>query len=750
MDPRSDAVLRGAGRLARAVCVLLLAWAAAAAAAPEPLRPEKAFRYEARAEGGPGNTVIVVAWTIEPGYYLYQERMGYASKTPGVTLGPAQMPDGKPYEDEFFGLMHVYRDALEVRIPVLSPGDGRVDLEIRSQGCADIGLCYPPQVWTTTVTLPVADAGAAPRPGGLAGLLGRADPDAPLPPERVFLVAAERAGAGRLRVTWDVAPGYYLYRDSLKVRSLSPGVEVGPLALPAGTPKEDEYFGRTEVYYGEVVGEAPLTGDAGPLQLEIAQQGCKEDSICYPPQKLVLTVASAGAGTAAGSAATGPGLAGAGAPVVSEQDAFAGRIAGGSLLVAMGLAFVAGLGLSLLPCCWPMFPILSGIIVGQGRDVTTGRAFALSVCYVLGMAVVYTAAGAAAAAAGQQVQAAMQTPWIVGGVAALFVAMALSMFGLYEIALPAALASRLDAASGRQKAGTFAGTAVMGALSALVVSACVAPPLVGVLTFIAQTGDVVRGAAALFAMGIGMGVPLLVLGASGGRLLPKAGPWMNAVKGGFGFVMLGLAVWMLDRLLPDAITLVLYAVLAFMAGVFLGAFQPLAADAPVPRRLAKGAGLLAALYGAALLVGALAGGRDPLQPLAAFQGGGGAETEQGLPFRRIKTVEDLDAAVAAATAAGQPVMLDFYADWCTSCIEMERYTFTDAGVQAALAGAVLLQADVTANDAADQALLRRFGIFGPPTIVFFGPDGVERPNYRVVGFKPAADFADHARAATGA
>jgi thiol:disulfide interchange protein DsbD len=547
-------------------------------------------------------------------------------------------------------------------------------------------------------------------------------------------------------------PGYYLYRDSLKVRSLSPGVEVGPLALPAGKPKEDEYFGLTEVYFGEVVGDATFTGDAEPLRLEVAHQGCKEDSICYPPQKLVLTVAAAGPGAAAGAAGALPAPASSGAaagPLVSEQDAFASRIAGGSLWVAMSLAFVAGLGLSLLPCCWPMIPILSGLIVGAGRDVTTGRAFALSVTYVLGMAVVYTAAGALAAAAGQQVQAAMQTPWIIGGVAALFVAMALSMFGLYELQLPASVTSRLNAASGNQKAGTFIGAGVMGALSALVVSACVAPPLVGVLTFIAQTGDVARGAAALFAMGIGMGVPLLVVGASGGRLLPKAGPWMNAVKAGFGFVMLGLAVWMLDRLLPDTVTMLLYAVLVFMAGVFLGAFTTLPSDAPVARVAAKGAGLLAAFYGAALLAGGLAGGTNPLQPLAAFQAGGG-QAEQGLPFRRIKTVADLDAAVATATAAGQPVMLDFYADWCTSCIEMERYTFTDAGVQAALAGAVLLQADVTANDAADQALLRRFGIFGPPSIIFFGPDGAERSNYRVVGFKPAAEFAAHARAATGA
>jgi thiol:disulfide interchange protein DsbD len=247
-----------------------------------------------------------------------------------------------------------------------------------------------------------------------------------------------------------------------------------------------------------------------------------------------------------------------------------------------------------------------------------------------------------------------------------------------------------------------------------------------------------------------MGVPLLVIGASGGRLLPRAGPWMNQVKGGFGFVMLGLAIWMLDRVLPDSLTMVLWAALVFMAGVFLGAFQSLDADASTPSKLAKGMGLLAAIYGTALLLGALAGGGDPLRPLGTLQAGGGASEETSLPFRRVKTVAEFDQAAAAAAAAGQPVMLDFYADWCTSCIEMERYTFTSAEVRAALKGAVLLQADVTANDEADKALLARFDIFGPPTIIFFGSDGQERDGYRVVGFKDAAAFANHVRSAFGA
>ncbi len=713
-----------------------LALTSLAGAAPDPLRPEQAFRYAATAEGAE----IVVRWDIEPGYYLYRERMSFATPTPGLALGTPLMAEGQPYHDEFFGDMHIYREAALVRIPVTS-GNGPAELTIKSQGCADIGLCYPPQTWTANLVLPVAAAAtAAPRATGLAALLGPARRDTPLPAEKAFRVAAELADPALLHVTWSIAAGYYLYRDSLKVESATPGVTLGPARLPAGLPKEDEYWGKTQVYYEEAIAGFAVTGQADALQLKVSYQGCKEDSICYPPQTVLLTVAGVpAAGASAGPA--GPQA------IVSEQDQLAAMIGAGNLALVM-LSFAGfGLLLAFTPCCLPMVPILSGIIVGQGRDVTTARAFALSLTYVLGMALTYTAAGALFAAAGQQIQAALQQTWIIVSVAALFVALALSMFGLYELQVPAALMNRINAASGRQKSGTFIGTAVMGALSALVVTTCVAPPLVAALTVIAQTGDMARGALTLFALSIGMGLPLLVVGTSAGRLLPRAGAWMNAVKGAFGFMMLGLAIWMLDRILPDAVTMLLWAVLVFMAGIFLGAFQALDAPASTPRRLAKGLGLLAALYGAALLVGALAGGRDPLQPLQILRAG--AAPEQALVFRPIKTVADFDQALAEAAGAGQAVMLDFYADWCTSCIEMERYTFTSPLVRSALANAVLLQADVTANDAQDQALLRRFGIFGPPSIVFFGPDGIERTGYRVVGFKAAADFAAHVRAALG-
>jgi thiol:disulfide interchange protein DsbD len=410
-----------------------------------------------------------------------------------------------------------------------------------------------------------------------------------------------------------------------------------------------------------------------------------------------------------------------------------------------------GLLLSFTPCCLPMYPILSGIIVGQGQG-STARSFGLSLAYVLGMAVTYTALGAVVAAAGAQVQAVFQQPWVIVGVALLFVALAASMFGLYELQMPASVQTRLATLSGQQRSGSFLGAGIMGMISAAVVTTCVTPPLVAALTVIARTGDVARGSLALFALAFGMGIPLLALGASAGRLLPKAGAWMVAVKTVFGLLMLGMAVWMLDRLWPGTLTLALWAVLLVVGGVFLGAFAPLDAAAGTGRKLGKAFGIVALLYGGALFVGALAGNENPLRPLAfagaPAAGEGGATTAP--VFTRIKTVADFDRELAAAVAADRPLVLDFYADWCASCKEMEERTFPDPAVRTELARAVTLQADVTAVDDADQALMARFGIVGPPTIVFFTPDGVEQPERRVVGFKAAAEFAGHLRDAFAA
>jgi thiol:disulfide interchange protein DsbD len=359
----------------------------------------------------------------------------------------------------------------------------------------------------------------------------------------------------------------------------------------------------------------------------------------------------------------------------------------------------------------------------------------------------YTIAGAAFAAAGKQAQAFFQQPWIIISFAVLFVVLALAMFGLFELRIPAALETRLSAASGRQKAGSLIGTAIMGALSALVVTACVAPPLVAALAVIGQAGDVPRGALALFAMSIGMGAPLLLVGVAGGRFLPHAGPWMTTVKALFGVMMLGVSVWMLERILPGPQTLALWALLVIVAGYYFGGFgRPDPKNGPRP--LARGAGLAAIAWGIIMMIGAAAGGQDPLQPLRGITLPGGlgssqATTAEALPFRMVASTEELDRELAAALAAGKPVMLDFYADWCASCKEMEKYTFSNADVQRDLGGFVLLKADVTANSPADQALLRRFGVYGPPTTAFFGAHGGECRAFRLVGYKSADEFREH-------
>jgi thiol:disulfide interchange protein DsbD len=572
-------------------------------------------------------------------------------------------------------------------------------------------------------------AGAAADAASLNALAAKpASGDEFLDPDVAFRLAVTPAGPDRVRLHWTIASHYYLYRDRIKVATTTPGVTLGKTDFPPGITKTDEYFGEQVIYHDELVAHVPLAradGGAQPLALAVTYQGCAEAGLCYPPTTKTFKVDLPAGGAATASPATGA--------YVSEQDSLAGMIVHGNLLVMLAMFFAAGLVLAFTPCVLPMVPILSRLIAGQGTSVTTRRAFALSLTYVLGMAFTYTAAGAAAAAAGQQVQAVFQKPWVIATFATLFVAMALSMFGLFTVQMPAVLQTRLSGTSNRQRAGTFGGVAAMGALSALIVTTCVGPALVAALVVIGQTGNVARGAAALFSMSLGMGVPLLVVGTSAGALLPRAGVWMDGIKKLFGVMMLAMAAWMLARVLPDRATLFAFAVPAVIGAWVLWRFTT---QRSTGQWIARGAGVAAGVYGALLLFGCATGATDPLRPWAS-----GAAASESLTFRSVRSVTDLDREVQAAAAAGRAVVLDFYADWCVSCKEMERYTFTDPQVQQSLATTVLLRADVTANSSADQALLRRFGIFGPPTIAFYGSDGQERPQYRVVGYMKAAEFA---------
>ena len=572
-------------------------------------------------------------------------------------------------------------------------------------------------------------ASAATDAASLNALAARpASGDEFLDPDVAFRLAVTPEGPDRVRLHWTIASHYYLYRDRIKVATTTPGVTLGKTDFPSGIIKTDEYFGEQVIYHDELVARVPLAraaGGAQPLALAVTYQGCAEAGLCYPPTTKTFKL-----DLPAGGAATAGPAAGA---YVSEQDSLAGMIVHGNLLVMLAMFFAAGLVLAFTPCVLPMVPILSRLIAGQGTSVTTRRAFALSLTYVLGMAFTYTAAGAAAAAAGQQVQAVFQKPWVIATFATLFVAMALSMFGLFTVQMPAVLQTHLSGTSNRQRAGTFGGVAAMGALSALIVTTCVGPALVAALVVIGQSGNVARGAAALFSMSLGMGVPLLVVGTSAGSLLPRAGVWMDGIKKLFGVMMLAMAAWMLARVLPGRATLFAFAVPAVIGAWVLWQFTTRRSTG---QWVARGAGVAAGVYGVLLLFGCATGATDPLRPWAS-----GAAASESLAFRSVRSVTDLDREVQAAAAAGRTVVLDFYADWCVSCKEMERYTFTDPQVQQSLATTVLLRADVTANGSADQALLKRFGIFGPPTIAFYGSDGQERPQYRVVGYMKAAEFA---------
>jgi len=558
-----------------------------------------------------------------------------------------------------------------------------------------------------------------------SSLIQGAGSDGFLEPEQAFKLSVQARDAQTLLADFEVAPGYYLYRERIffKLKEGSTGT-IASVELPKGEMKHDASFGEMEVYHQSFQAVVKLQ-HAGPpparITLKASFQGCSEKGLCYAPIRKAFDVDL--------NAAARP---------VGETDQVRQLLGGGKLwLIAAGF-FGFGLLLSFTPCVFPMIPILSGIIVGQGEHPSRAHAFNLSLAYTMGMAITYALAGVAAGLSGHLISNALQNPWALGFGAALFVALALSMFGLYELHLPSGLETRLAEASNRIKGGRFLGVFAMGALSALIVSPCVAAPLAGALLYIGQTHDVVLGGVALFALALGMGMPLLALGLSAGALLPKAGAWMNVVRNFFGVVMLGMAIWIVAPVIPMVVQMSLWAALLVVTAVYLRALDGLPPHAGSAARVGKGIGIMALVAGVALLVGVFAGSRDPLRPLAGLFGQGSATVEHALSFKRVSNVGELDAAIKSA--AGKYVMLDFYADWCVSCKEYERYTFADPRVRKLLEGSLLLQADVTENTPQDAALLARFGLFGPPGIVFFDPKGQEIAAQKVVGYQDASAF----------
>ena len=575
-----------------------------------------------------------------------------------------------------------------------------------------------------------------------------------LSPEQAFQATVSVRDGKTLIATLSPAKDYYLYRSRITFTAEnSPGIEVASVSLPAGEMKNDPTFGNEEVYHRPVQAIIALKRSAtetNQLTLRAAYQGCNDPTgVCYPPVEKVFTLALPTAdvpsSTSQAVASTParveteviPTLSRAGTSAVGAADGIGHLFTQGSSWVMLAAFFGFGLLLAFTPCMLPMIPILSGIIVGQKQHVSRRHAFGLSLVYVVGMAITYALAGVAAGLAGTMLSAYLQSPWVLGSFAAIFVMLALSMFGLYELQLPSSIQNRLAGASGQSTAGRVTGVFLMGVFSAVIVGPCVAAPLAGALLYIAQTRDVVLGGLALFSMAIGMGVPLLIIGTAAGSLLPKTGAWMKSVQGFFGVLLLGVAIYLISPVIPVIVHILLWALLLIISAMFLHAIDPLPINASGPRRLWKGVGVVALVTGVALLVGALSGNRDILQPLAGLRSANTSVAQSDVKVQSVKNLAELQAQVQAAQ--GRVVMLDFYADWCVSCKEMDYFTFSDPRVKARLKNIVMLRADVTANNADDQALLKRFALFGPPGIIFFDKQGNETRS-RVIGFEAPEKF----------
>lgn len=700
--------------------------------------------------------MLHLRWDIADGYYLYRDKFRFEALDASVRLGQAVFPAGELKDDPNFGPMEIYRGAIAIDIPILAlatsqlPGQ-QLHLRVTTQGCADIGLCYAPHNELVQIELPQAPAKRADT-GFLAGLsaLGQKLGLTGLTPkflaaDEAYVLSVDVIDGHTLQAHWDIADGYYLYRDKISFNLLAPtSISLAQTQRPPGKIKEDEYFGIMQVYYDQADITIPLQRritSATPASLEVAYQGCAEAGFCYPPISKVIEI---NLPAATNNAATKLLPLGA----LAEQDRIAKLLASDrALLTALGL-FGIGILLAFTPCVFPMVPILSSILVGQGDKITTRRAFTLSLVYVLAMASTYTAAGVIAGLFGENLQILFQTPWVIISFSIIFVILALAMFGLYDLQIPHSWQTHLHLISNKQRSGSYFGVAIMGVLSALIVGPCIAAPLAGVLIYIGLSGDAAMGGFSLFMLSLGMGTPLLIIGTSAGKLLPRAGHWMNSIKAFFGVMLLALAIWMLERILDPTITMFLWSALFIASAVFMGALARLEPEATSWQKLSKASGLVMLVYGSIILIGAASGGNDilhPLQHLTSPSKTSVAATHIG--FQRIKNLDELNQAVAGARARQQTVMLDFYADWCVECKKMEKATFANASVQQVLAKTLLLQADVTANDAQDQALLKQFGLFGPPAVIFFDRFGHEISRSRLIGFLDATDFRQHIEAA---
>ena len=582
---------------------------------------------------------------------------------------------------------------------------------------------------------------------GLAeGLLG-SDEEEFLEADEAFQLAAVPGTTDEINLYWTIAEGYYLYRDRISVKTDDDSLQLGELRLPPGKEKYDEFFGDVKIFEHQVEGVVPVTTAANEGTIKVTYQGCAHAGLCYPPISKVLTVAlSSSSGSNAPPSATATTV------PVNEQDTILHDLQNANPLFAILLSLGFGILVAFTACMYPMIPILTSLIMGQGEKITTARAFSLSLSYTQGIALTFGILGAIMAVIGEAlgIQGSLQTPWVLIPSAILFLGLALSMFGFYEIQVPAALQSKLNEKSNQQSGGSLFGVGLMGVLSALIVGPCGGPVLLAVLAFAAQSQNVVSGFIYLWLFGTGMGLPLLIMGSGGGALLPKAGTWMDTVKATGGVIMVALAISFLERLSPTYISpvviMLMWGILLIVIAIYLGALRSLPENAGGWSKFWKGLGTVSLVYGAMFLIGIAGGGKDTLKPLSGIVSiGNPVASEQHAIFKRIKSIDDLQREVAIAKAAGKPVMLDFYADWCAYCKTMEKKIFPDPRVVAALENVVLLQADITVQDAVDKELAAHLNMPAPPALYFWDANGIELRQHRLVGSVSAEQLANHVK-----
>jgi len=711
----------------------------------ELLEPDQAFALSLRVRDA---ETLEASWKIAKGYYMYRDKFKFESLDPALALKPAVIPAGKKKEDPSFGAVETYTNAVAIQLPIGQRASGAqtVKLRITAQGCNEpVGVCYPPMVKELSVTLPPLKVAAAETKSGgvkslkdLVGLIEPSNNQEFLPPDQAFVLTTDVADANTVTARVRIAPGYYLYRDKTNVKlARGDGVKLGKPDITRGTVKDDPYLGKTEVIHDELGMRIPLerkNTSAIDVELEIGYQGCAEKGICYPPatKKISLRLPAVGADK--------PAI----VPLASKTPTVEGNGYFSYILAAFGV----GLLLTFTPCVLPMIPILSGMIVRSGdQTISKLQGGLLSYSYVLGTAATYTAAGVLAGATGGQLQAYFQNPWAIGTFATILSLLAMSMFGLFDLQMPSFIQSRLHYHSHKVKGGSYVGAFFLGIVSALIVGACVSPVLLSVLGVAITTKDPILGGGIMFAMAHGQGIILVAVGVGAGFLLPRAGAWMDRVKYVFGVMLIGVAIYLLGTL-PQVPVLILWSVLLIVTAVFLGATQSLPKEASGWQYLWKGFGTFLLLWGVLALFGGLLGERDilkplPLQNLASLTAGAPA-TAASLPagelFHRYSQPKDIEDALTRAKREGKPVIMDFYATWCTDCVRMEKTTFADPRVRAALKNYVLLQADVTDNNDASIAIKQKFGVFGPPALLLFSADGNEKKDLRFYGYRNVEDF----------